>query len=197
MKDSYDDFRHDERLHSKFICSKLLWVIVFLTFPFFFWKYSLWCWFVGEITRVFGLNTLEYLKGLIDGHIDYLPRMPDKLLIHMIVFLPLEDIIRLSMVSKQFHRVRHVLAIVNSTRNGLVLITCFVFCAPRTGLLSIIYLHSSNTTNYGADLQQQRTVEADLCPAYGASHLGRAGNVGRGDHMEKTVLYQQNTVTGI
>ena len=50
---------------------------------------------------------LEYLKGLVDGHIDYFPRLPEKLLTRIILLLPLEDIIRLSTVSKQFHEVKY------------------------------------------------------------------------------------------
>jgi hypothetical protein len=60
---------------------------------------------LGEISRVFGSQTLDYILNLVNGHIDYLPRLSDELLIKIISLLPLEDIIHLSMVSKQFRTV--------------------------------------------------------------------------------------------
>ena len=51
------------------------------------------------------MNMLTYVKNLVDGHIDYLPRMPRKLLIDIIRFLPLESVKQLSFTNKMFNEV--------------------------------------------------------------------------------------------
>ena len=51
---------------------------------------------------------LKYLERLAEGQIDFLPRLPDDILVKVINFLELEDIARLSTVSKQFMKVRSV-----------------------------------------------------------------------------------------
>ncbi|XP_076454349.1 F-box only protein 36-like [Babylonia areolata] len=71
VKDSWDDFKHDERLHS-------------------------------EIQRVAGDSTMYYLINIADGHLDYLPRLPDKVLLKLILMLDLESIARLSMTCNRF-----------------------------------------------------------------------------------------------
>lgn len=48
---------------------------------------------------------LIYIRGLAAGHIDYLARMPQKLLINILEFLNLEDISRLAQTSKAFNKV--------------------------------------------------------------------------------------------
>ena len=48
---------------------------------------------------------LEYVIGLASGHIDYLPRLPEPLLLKIIEYLHLEDISQLSQVSKMFRKV--------------------------------------------------------------------------------------------
>jgi F-box protein 36 len=58
----------------------------------------------SDIQMNFGKNTLEYVTRLAQGHIDYLPRLSDKLLINIIQFLGLDDISRLAVVSKQFNK---------------------------------------------------------------------------------------------
>ena len=63
--------------------------------------------FTGEIMRCFGKNTLNYIKGLADGHIDYLPRLPQHLLVHILRFLDLEDLSRVACLSKMFRKVRY------------------------------------------------------------------------------------------
>ena len=59
----------------------------------------------AEVVRVFGKSMLEYLKGLANGHIDYLPRLPHPVLANIIRHIELEDISRLSLVSKLFWQV--------------------------------------------------------------------------------------------
>ena len=49
---------------------------------------------------------LKYLERLAEGQFDYFPRLPDTVLAHIIVHLDLEDIARLSTVSKQFLQVK-------------------------------------------------------------------------------------------
>jgi len=65
---------------------------------------SVWC-LAGDIERVFGANTLEYVIHLTQGQIDYLPRLPKHIVIHIVQFLELSDIATLAQVSKQFRRV--------------------------------------------------------------------------------------------
>ncbi|KAL3847327.1 hypothetical protein ACJMK2_018242 [Sinanodonta woodiana] len=71
MRNSYDDFLHDDRCHS-------------------------------EIQRLAGTSVLNYLKNIAHGQLDYLPRLPQNALLKIIFMLELEDILRLSRVSKQF-----------------------------------------------------------------------------------------------
>jgi hypothetical protein len=59
----------------------------------------------GDIHMVFGENMLEYVMRLAKGQIDYLSRLSDDLLMHIVDFLALDDIARLSLVSKQFYQV--------------------------------------------------------------------------------------------
>jgi len=59
----------------------------------------------GDILQVFGAHTLEYVMQLTQGQIDYLPRLPKHIIIHIVQFLELSDIAALAQVSKQFRRV--------------------------------------------------------------------------------------------
>jgi len=59
----------------------------------------------GDVQQVFGANILEYVMRLTQGQIDYLPRLPKHIIIHIIQFLELSDIAALAQVSKQFRRV--------------------------------------------------------------------------------------------
>lgn len=59
----------------------------------------------GEVQRLAGDPTLQYLIRLAEGHIDYLCRMPDSVLENIICFLELEDIVRLGITSKRFRKV--------------------------------------------------------------------------------------------
>ncbi len=66
---------------------------------------------LGEIHRAFGKNMLDYIKRHAHGQVDYLPRLPRDVLVKIIRYLEfeLEDISRLSQVSKQFREVsQHV-----------------------------------------------------------------------------------------
>ena len=58
-----------------------------------------------ELRKIFGKHTLEYIKLLVEGHIDYLPRLSRDLLLKIIHYLELEDIGALACVSKQFREV--------------------------------------------------------------------------------------------
>ena len=55
--------------------------------------------------RVFGEDTLQHAVNIARGHVDFLPRLPRRVLVNIIGYLPLEDISSLSHVSKQFHEV--------------------------------------------------------------------------------------------
>ena len=65
----------------------------------------------GEILRVFGRDMLDYVKRLAKGHIDYLPRLPENVLMKIVLFLDLEDIGYLAQVSKKFFEVKNLLFI--------------------------------------------------------------------------------------
>ncbi|XP_025079225.1 F-box only protein 36-like isoform X2 [Pomacea canaliculata] len=71
IRDTWEEFKHDERLHS-------------------------------EIIRVSGEKTLRYLENIMNGHLDYLSRLPHKVLVKIIVMLPLEDICQLAMTNQFF-----------------------------------------------------------------------------------------------
>jgi len=58
-----------------------------------------------DVGQVFGANTLDYVMRLAHGQIDYLPRLPKHIIIHVVQFLGLCDIATLAQVSKQFRRV--------------------------------------------------------------------------------------------
>ena len=60
---------------------------------------------VGEIHRVFGKTMLDYVVRLANGEIDYLPRLPRHLLIHIIRFIGLQDISNLARTCKLFYEV--------------------------------------------------------------------------------------------
>lgn len=55
-----------------------------------------------EIWRIFGPKTFDYVSKLISGQIDWLTRLPHSLQIRILSHLNLDDIPRLSLVSKQF-----------------------------------------------------------------------------------------------
>ena len=59
----------------------------------------------GEIGRVFGDETLTYVKSLAGGHVDNLQRLSTDVLYKIIAYLALEDIPRLSLVSKRLREV--------------------------------------------------------------------------------------------
>ncbi|ELT97998.1 hypothetical protein CAPTEDRAFT_130358 [Capitella teleta] len=56
----------------------------------------------SEIRRVFGTHTLEYIRLLVKGHVDYLPRLKKDLILRIVQFLELEDIGSMAQVSRQF-----------------------------------------------------------------------------------------------
>jgi len=63
------------------------------------------CCLTGDIEQVFGANTLEYVTRLTHGQVDYLPRLPKHMIIHVVQYLELSDIATLAQTSKQFRRV--------------------------------------------------------------------------------------------
>lgn len=56
----------------------------------------------GEIKRVFGKPTLQYIKQLCKGQVDILPRLSKTLQIYIASFLELEDIASLAQCNKHF-----------------------------------------------------------------------------------------------
>ena len=64
------------------------------------------CFFKEDIARIFGNNTLVYMKNIIEkGKIDYIVRLPEKIIIKIISNLELEDLSRLSQVNNLFRQV--------------------------------------------------------------------------------------------
>lgn len=59
-----------------------------------------------QIAIVFGAKVLEHVLNLCRGNYDFLERLPVPLLLYIISFLELEDIARLSQVSRRFEMVR-------------------------------------------------------------------------------------------
>ncbi|CAK8697829.1 F-box only protein 36-like [Clavelina lepadiformis] len=57
----------------------------------------------SEVKRVFGENTLTYVKSLCEGHFDHFVRISNALQIYIISFMDLEDIAKLSQTNKHFH----------------------------------------------------------------------------------------------
>ncbi|XP_028648021.1 F-box only protein 36a [Erpetoichthys calabaricus] len=57
-----------------------------------------------QVNLVFGKNIVEYVRNLCQGNFDYLERLPDPLLLHIISFLDLEDLSRLSQTSHKFEK---------------------------------------------------------------------------------------------
>ncbi|KAI1882669.1 hypothetical protein AGOR_G00237270 [Albula goreensis] len=57
-----------------------------------------------QVKVVFGENTLEYSKALCNGNFDYLPRLPDRLLLRILAFLELEEVQQLRPISRKFKK---------------------------------------------------------------------------------------------
>lgn len=57
----------------------------------------------SDIKRVFGNNTLEYVKQLCAGNYDYFVRLSNPLQIYIMSFMELEDIAQISQTSKHFN----------------------------------------------------------------------------------------------
>ncbi|KAM7107948.1 F-box only protein 36 [Ciconia maguari] len=58
-----------------------------------------------QIAIVFGAKVLEHVLNLCRGNYDFLERLPVPLLLYIISFLELEDIARLSQVSRRFEMI--------------------------------------------------------------------------------------------
>lgn len=76
-------------------------------------------WFFGfflttvQIAVLFGAKVLEHVLSLCRGNYDFLERLPVPLLLYIISFLELEDIARLSQVSRRFEMVKKKKKIIN------------------------------------------------------------------------------------
>ncbi|XP_011362353.1 F-box only protein 36 [Pteropus medius] len=57
-----------------------------------------------QIALVFGAKILDYVFNLCEGKLDYLERLSDSLLLHIISYLDLEDIASLSQTSQRFSK---------------------------------------------------------------------------------------------
>ncbi|XP_028987294.1 F-box only protein 36b [Betta splendens] len=58
-----------------------------------------------DVSMVFGLHILQYIKALCQGHYDYLERLPDSLLLRIINYLELEHVVQLERTS---HKLRQL-----------------------------------------------------------------------------------------
>ncbi|XP_018604100.1 F-box only protein 36a isoform X2 [Scleropages formosus] len=57
-----------------------------------------------KITVVFGPSILTYVSNLCNGEFDYLDRMPDPLILHIMTFLDLNDALRLRCTSSKYKK---------------------------------------------------------------------------------------------
>ncbi|XP_030621045.1 F-box only protein 36a [Chanos chanos] len=57
-----------------------------------------------QVGVVFGSRVLEHIQALCHGHLNYLERLPDYLLLHILTFLQFQDIGCLSQTSKRFRK---------------------------------------------------------------------------------------------
>ncbi|KAJ8274229.1 hypothetical protein COCON_G00088540 [Conger conger] len=57
-----------------------------------------------QVKVVFGPNTLLYSQGLCSGDFDYLPRLPDRLLLRILACLELEEVQQLRCASRKFQK---------------------------------------------------------------------------------------------
>ena len=66
-----------------------------------------------HISWAFGVNFFKYIENIVTfGQLDYLPRLPEPIIIKIISYLALEDISKLSQVNKQFREVNKKLFII-------------------------------------------------------------------------------------
>ncbi|XP_076837616.1 F-box only protein 36b [Brachyhypopomus gauderio] len=56
----------------------------------------------SQVAMVFGSHILDYSKKLCQGHFDYLPRLPDSLLLNITAHLDLEDVSRFARTCRRF-----------------------------------------------------------------------------------------------
>ncbi|XP_016107681.1 F-box only protein 36a [Sinocyclocheilus grahami] len=61
-----------------------------------------------QLAAVFGTRILDYTLALCRGHVDYLERLPDKLLLKILSCISLQDIGHLSQTSSRFRKVRPI-----------------------------------------------------------------------------------------
>nr|XP_056717661.1 F-box only protein 36-like [Euleptes europaea] len=57
-----------------------------------------------QLQSIFGKKILAYVLNLCQGHYDFLVRMPENLIIHILSFLDVEDIGQLSKTCKKFRQ---------------------------------------------------------------------------------------------
>ena len=57
------------------------------------------------ISCAFGEPMLEYVTNLCHGHLDYIQRLPKNVVRHILQYVDLEDIARVSLLNKSFHQV--------------------------------------------------------------------------------------------
>ncbi|XP_071372968.1 F-box only protein 36-like [Centroberyx affinis] len=58
----------------------------------------------SQVRMVFGHQILRYTQALCQGHYDYLERLPDPLLLHILTYLELEDVGQLGRTSRRFRQ---------------------------------------------------------------------------------------------
>ncbi|KAK1790680.1 hypothetical protein P4O66_014544, partial [Electrophorus voltai] len=59
----------------------------------------------SQVAMVFGSHILEYSKKICQGHYDYLPRLPDDLLLNITAHLDLEDVARFARTCHRFKKI--------------------------------------------------------------------------------------------
>ncbi|KAL7983844.1 hypothetical protein Chor_000720 [Crotalus horridus] len=87
LKKTHRDFLLDEHLHSN---HKFIRVFIVKSDQ--------------QVQSIFGKNMLKYTLNLCQGHYDFLVRMPENLIVHIMSFLNMEDIEQLSKTCKRFQQ---------------------------------------------------------------------------------------------
>lgn len=65
---------------------------------------------LGNIKTVFGREMFNYVNNIVEkGKVDYLVRLPDKILLRIISNLDLESVSRLSQVNNLFRQVEIII----------------------------------------------------------------------------------------
>jgi F-box protein 36 len=97
IKDSYEEFVHDENIQRNLFSPRFHFPIRFIKKGYYFQ--------IGNIQYIFGNNMFNYVKNIVEkGRLDILERLPERCIEKIVSYLQLEDIARLSQVNNFFRQ---------------------------------------------------------------------------------------------